>query len=119
MVSFWSWLQRAWAWIKKRWAPIFGAIVVVGGGVAGAYWLRRRALGRVQDELAVARAQKEIARLRGVRDEVARRVGEKDEVIEEIDSQLADNRRQIVEAHENGKGLNDEEVLRAFEALGY
>lgn len=115
----WLWLKRAWAWIKKYWAPILSAIAALVAGMVGVYWFRRRALGRVQDELAVARAQKEIARLRGAREEVTRRVGEKNEAIEEIDAQLADNRRQVVEAHENGQGLSDEEVLRAFEALGY
>lgn len=111
-------MKKAWDWVKRWGAFLFAGLLVLMG--AGWLWRRRTAeLGRVQNELAVARAQKEIARLQGQRDEVALRVGEKDEKVEEIDKQLAANRRKIVEAHEHGQGLSDEEVEVAFARLGY
>lgn len=115
-------MSRTWAWLKKWGGVLFGALTATLLVVLGAGWLWRRKvaeLGRVQDELAVARAQREIAHLRGMREEIAHRVEEKDEVIEAIDRKLAENRRAIIEAHGYGQGLTDEEVEDAFARLGY
>lgn len=115
-------MQKAWAWLKKWGTALFGAIAAVLLLVLGGGWLWRRreqALGAVRDELAVEKAKGEIARLRGVREEVAREVGEKDEAIVEVDRQLAENRRKIVEAHEGGQSLSDEEVDALFARMGF
>jgi hypothetical protein len=115
-------VTKVWTWLKKWGGLLFGGIAaallfVVGGGWL---WRKKRAeLGRVKDELAVERAKTEIARLRGLREQVAERVGEKDEAIEEIDRQLEGNRQAIIEAHEVPADMTDEEVAHALrEILG-
>lgn len=106
-------MTKVWAWLKRWGAAVAGGLLFLLG--AGWLWRRKASeLGRVKDELAVERAKSAIARLEGVREEVKRQVGEKDEAIEQIDRQLLENKRAIVEAHEHGEGLSDEEVLEAF-----
>lgn len=111
-------MKKAWAWIKKWGAAILGALLVVLGG--GWLWRRhKRKVGEVKDKLAVAVATKRIERLRGERVQLAARVGEKDEKIEDLDKKIASNKRMIIEAHEYGEGLDDEDIEREFERLGY
>lgn len=111
-------MKKAWAWIKKWGAAIASALLVLVG--FGWLWHKKKLeLGEVKDELAIAKATKNIAELRGRREEVARQVGEKDEAVKAIDEELAANKRAIIEAYENGEGLSDKEVERAFDAAGY
>lgn len=108
------------AWFKKWWKWILAAAGVLFAILTAGIIVRQvRSLGKVKDQLAIAEATKEIEKLRAVRQEIAARVGEKDEAIEVVDEKLAANRRQIIEAHENGQGMSDEEVDAAFAALGY
>lgn len=110
-------MTEVWGTIKKWGAAIAAGLLFLIG--MGWLWRRKqRELGALKDELAVANATKEISRLTAVREETAKQVGEKDQAIEEIDAQLAANKRAIVEAHEGGEGLTDEEMLAAFARLG-
>lgn len=111
-------MKKVWQWLKKWGAAILGALLVILGG--GWLWQRhKRKVGRLKDELAVAEATKEIERLRGERTQLAERVGEKDAQITEIDDQIKRNKRKIVEAHEQGEGLSDDEIEQEFANLGY
>lgn len=115
-------MSNAWQWIKKWGGAIFGALAAVLLVVLGAGWVWRKKkaeVGALRDELALAEATKEIERLRALRKGVAERVGEKDQAIEEIDAQLAENQRKIVEAHEGGEGLSADEIVAEFERLGF
>ena len=111
-------LVNVWSWLKKWGSIILGALFVLVGGA----WLwqrHNRKVGSLKDELAVAKATKEIAHLRGEREQVAERVDEKDEQIQQIDDKIKQNKRKIVEAHEQGEGLSDKEIEREFARLGY
>lgn len=111
-------MKKVWAWLKKWGAVILGVLLVIVGG--GWLWQRhKRRVGRLKDELAVAEATKEIERLRGQREQLAERVGEKDEQIDQIDDEIKRNKRKIVEAHEQGEGLSDDEIEQEFAQLGY
>tara|TARA_Y100000310_G_scaffold250210_1_gene256395 strand:+ start:182 stop:529 length:348 start_codon:yes stop_codon:yes gene_type:complete len=111
------WKEKAWPWLKKWGGWILGALVAILtlGLVAKAYKGR---LGKVKDELAIAEATKEIGKLQEVRAAIEERVGEKDEAIDIIDHKLAENRRRIIEAHEGGEDLTDDEVLEEYAHLG-
>lgn len=111
-------IKAAWAWLRKWGLAIAGILLLALG--AGWLWRRKqRELGRVRDQLAVEESRREIAALQAQRDAVLARVDEHEPEVAAIDRQLADNRRRIVEAHEHGRGLSDEEVEDAFAKLGY
>lgn len=110
--------MKAWTWMKKWGLAIAGGLLAVLG--AGWLWRRQREkLGRVKDELAVARAKSKIDELRAVRREVESRLGETDKSIEVIDRQINEQRQVIVEAHENGANLSAEDVAEEMRRLGY
>lgn len=114
--------MKAWLWIKEHVKAVLGAIVGVLLFVLGAGWIWRRqkkTLLRVKDQLAVSKATVELERLRAVREEVAREVGESDQAIVEIDAKIEENRRQLAEAHEKPEDMSDEELLEELRRLGY
>lgn len=111
-------IEKVWTWLKKWGLVVAGVLLALMG--AGWLWRRQRAqLGRVQDELAVAQAQSEIAALERVRRYVLTSADTTKEQVQRLDEDIAKNRRAIVEAHENGQGLSDAEVEDAFARLGY
>lgn len=111
-------MKKLWQWLKKWSAVILGALLAIVGG--GWLWQRhKRKVGRLKDRLAVAEATKEIERLRGEREQLSERVGDKDEEISKIDDEIKRNKRKIVEAHEQGEGLSDDEIEQEFANLGY
>lgn len=113
-----SWLRDAWAWVKRWGAAIAGVLLVVLG--AGWLWRRQKAaLGRAKDAAAIAEARREMDVLRATREEVARQVGEQDQAIAEIDARIAASKREIVDLHEGGEDIPDDQLDDVFARLGY
>lgn len=115
MTGFWS---KAWPWLKK-WG---WAVLAVLGALAGAGWLwsaRQRLLGNARDAELVAAARQRITDLQTMRNDIEARVGATDHLIASIDEQILDNKRQLVELHEGGDKVKDEDLERAFRELGY
>lgn len=116
------WYARAWAWLKKWGAWLLGGLVTVLLAVlTGGWWLRRQReqLAAARDEATIAAARAEVERLEAVRAEVEDRVGEKDEAIEQIDSQIRAQKERAVRAAGAGEGLSDAELAERFkEVLG-
>ena len=113
-----SWLRDAWAWVKRWGAAIAGVLLVALG--AGWLWRRQQAaLGRAKDTAAVAEARREMDALRATRAEVARQVGEQDAAIAAIDSRIAESKRRIVDLHEGGGDIPDDQLDDVFARLGY
>lgn len=111
-------LKSACSWLKQwSWALLLGLLALAGAGWA----IRRRQiqLGQVRDALAVERAQNAIAELRGKRDQLLTEVTADHALVQEIDAQLAENKRKLVEAHEMPPDMTTEEVADAFRRLGY
>jgi hypothetical protein len=112
-------LKKAWVWIREwSWALLLAVFALVGAGWA----VRRKHIeaGAVRDALAVERAQRKIAELRGRRDQLLAELPRDHALVRAIDDELDENKREIVEAHEGlSEGLSDEEVADAFRRLGY
>ena len=111
-------MKRAWSWLKKWGLALFAGLLTIV--TFGAYARRRSLqLDAARDAAKVAEAKAKIEHLRGIREQLTERVEEKDEAIEAIDRELAAQKRKLVEAHEAGEGLTDQEVEEAFARLGF
>lgn len=108
-------MTKAWSLVKKWGAAVLAALLFVAG--AGWLWNRRKAR-RIADQLAVEKATKEIERLRGVREQLVERLGERDEAIAEIDAAIEENRADIIAAHEDFEEMTEDEVADVFRRLG-
>ena len=111
-------MKKTWLFLKRWGLALFGVLAaIVTLGLYARH--KQRELGAVKDELEIANATKEMARLRAQREMLAPQVKENDAVIEDLDSQMVRQKRRIIEAHENGRGLTDEEVVDEFARLGF
>lgn len=112
-------INQAWAWIREwSWTLLLGLLSIVGIGWA----IRRKHIeaGEVRDAFAVERAQRKIAELRGKRDHLLTEVGREHVLVRQIDDELEENRREVVEAHAGLEvGLTDVQVIEAYKKLGY
>lgn len=109
-------MRRLWTWLKGRWQwLLLGATLLFGG----LFVRERRILGKVRDELALARAKREVARLEGERAAVSKYADTVEAEIERIDAEIHEARLRAVRAHEGGEELRGEALLDAFKELGF
>lgn len=111
-------MKKAWQWLKK-WGPwIIGALVglLTLGFVVRKAWRDKL---QAEDKAKVAEAEKELEYLRGLREEVEKRVGEEDEAVADIDRRIEEQRETIRETMRTGAGMTDEEIAAEFARLGY
>lgn len=111
-------LESIWTWLKRWGLALAGLLALVLGG---GFLMRRQiaALGRAKDEAAVSEARREIDALRATRTEVASRTEEKSEQITALDARIRDVKREIIDLHEGGELIPDDQLDDAFAHLGY
>lgn len=109
-------MRRAWAWLRGRWQWLLLGLTLLFGGL---FVRERRILGKVRDELALARAKREVARLEGEREAVGKYAETVKAEIERIDAEIHEARLRAVRAHEGGEELRGAELLEAFKELGF
>lgn len=102
--------------LKKWWGAILLGFSVL---VAALFVARRRELGRLVDELTVDRAEVAIEILSARRDRIKADARDRDQRIADLDKDIAFNKRELIEAHEFGKGRSDEEIDFEYARLGY
>ena len=118
-------MKKAWEWLKKWGGAILGALVALLLTILTLGWYARRKDQQIadakkeaaaaRDEATIAEAKREIDTLRATRVEVAKRVGEKDEAIAEIDRRLAIHEdKLLVAANKDTESLSDEERIKAL-----
>ena len=111
-------MKRVWEWAKKGGLALLGGLLFL----LSLKWIigsRNKEIGRLKDKLSTEEATSEIERLRAVRKRVLTDVNVDDGVIEEIDKELAKNRRLLVEAsNEDNTELTDDEIEEEFAKLG-
>ena len=73
---------------------------------------------QAEDKVLVAQAENEIARLRGMRGEIEKGIGEKDEAILIVDRQISTQREIIEDRMRTGAGMSDEEIAAEFARMG-
>lgn len=108
-------LKSAWAWVARHARAILAALVLALG-IAGLF--QRRRLGRLQDELALARAKKEIAELRERRALLEGYTEASAAEIERIDDAIREQKIRAVWAYEGGAELRGEALERELERQG-
>lgn len=110
-------MKKAWDWLKRAGAWVAGSLVLLLGALL--FWRAYKSkLGRLQDQLAVAEATKELASLKARREEIVREVGERDAAVTLLNGKIENQKRRIVEAYENGRSLTDDEVDDELRRLG-
>ena len=107
-------MKRAWNWVKKNVGAVLGMLLTAILAIFGGGWLWRRAHPR-QDEILAG--EKELAKLDGIREEMLKRVDEKDEAIEHIDEQRRAKVKEIAIVRAGVEDLNDDEVEAEFRRL--
>lgn len=109
-------MRQAWDWLRARWQWLTLGLALLFGGL----WARdRRVLGQVRDELALARAKREVARLEGERAAIGKYADTVEAEIERIDAEIREARLRAVHAHEGGTELRGAELDAAFKELGF
>lgn len=110
--------KLAWNWIQDH-AGLLAAVVIA---ILGFVLFRRRqvdAVTSLQGALAVAKAERDVAKLTERRDAAVARADAKEPEIQALDGKLAETRRKIVEVRAGVAGLSDDQVLEAYRKLGY
>lgn len=111
-------MAKAWNWVSEHVAAILAVVAaVLGAGIVWQY--HKRTVGSLQDLLAVEKAQERIAGLRAQREVLAETAAHKKDDIARLDAAIVENKRAIVAAHERAEKMNTDEILEAFDRLGY
>lgn len=107
--------------MKRAWGYVVAALSALGAVLAFLLWRKYQKdhVDTLKDALAVSKAEREVKVLAAKREAVEERVAERAGEIAQLDAQLADNARRIVEARTKAKGLTSEQVMAEYKRLGY
>jgi hypothetical protein len=110
--------KRAWNWIRAHTGELLAGAVAV---IAFLVWrsLRGDEATSLKGALAVARAERDIAKLTERRDAAVARADAKEPEIQAIDAKLVETRRAIVEGRAGAAKLTDDEILAEYKRMGY
>lgn len=106
-----SWLRSKLGWVLAGLASIFGLRFL--------WYLHRKAVVDAEVRAELAEAQAEVVLWQDVKKRALATVQGDDKAIEEIDDRISRLRREAVEMVQNTKGMDDVQVLDAFDRLGY
>lgn len=114
-------MKKAWLWVKKHITSILGVIVAALVGWL-AWGSMKRRTGKLKDEVALAKAERDLKALNVRRDTAVERMGEKAADARALKSELRDTKKKIVEIRERKpivETLTDDELDKRLEKLGY
>lgn len=111
-------MAKAWNWVRDHAGLLVTAVIAILGFLL---FKRRQAdaVTSLQGALAVAKAERDVAKLTERRDAAVARADAKEPEIRALDGKLAETRRKIVEVRTGAEKLSDDQVLEAYRKLGY
>lgn len=116
-----SFLLKAWAWLSRWWKIVAGAVggaLVIGIGAFIAVGAYKRKVRSLKDAVKVERAVRNVAELRGRRQEVLAQDAKDEASVRKIDDKLEENRRHIAEVRDRA-GVSAEDLVEELDHLGY
>lgn len=107
-------MQKVWKWL----AGIGSALAAIA---AFLLWRKHQKdhVNTLKDAVVVAKAERKVSELNGRRSEVDKRTAARTDEISDVDLQLEENQRKIVEARTGARNLSREQVLEEYRRLGY
>jgi len=110
--------MKYWLWIKDNLAALIVAFIAIMG--AGMFWrYHRKTVASLKDDHAVQQALRRVTMLNTLRESLNKESSTYTTELKDIDKELLENKRIIVERHEYTDTLSDTEVLDELTRLGY
>lgn len=113
-----SWYEKVGAWLRRWWGALAGLLLALAG-LVGVILVQRRQLANEADRARVAEGLSRVRELRARREEVAAQVGAVSADVARIDEQLRESKRRILDLHEGGPDVPDDQLDEEFARLGY
>lgn len=112
--------ERAASWWQRWKSHVYAALTGIGAVLLAILLWKSRSKGpdTFGASLEVTRERKQLAKLAADRDAALEAAEEVEPVIAELDKDILASKRKIVELHDR-KDLPDDEIEKAFEALGF
>lgn len=113
-----SWYEKVGAWLRRWWGLLAGALAVLAG-LVGVIVYQRRQLADSADAARVSEGVAKVRELRARREEIAAQTGAVTAEIEQLDAQIAESQRKILDLHVGGPDVPDDQLEAEFARLGY
>lgn len=113
-----SWYEKAGTWLRKWWGLLAGALALLAG-LVGVILVQRRQLANEADRARVAEGLSKVRELQARREEVAAQTGLVTAEIEQLDAQILESKRKILDLHQGGPDVPDDQLEAEFARLGF